>query len=45
MAECVECGNRIFKRRIVYVCLKCGRVNSVKERPFLEKRPGDEKKE
>lgn len=45
MATCIECGGQTFKRRIVYICLSCGRVNSMKEKALLENHRGSAKRE
>lgn len=46
MGVCIECGAQHFKRRTVFVCLECGRVNSVKDGSIAEeRRPGSGKKE
>ena len=45
MAKCIECGGEVFRRRIVYICLGCGRVNTMKEKVFMENHRGNAKKE
>lgn len=45
MATCIECGGQTFKRRIVYICLSCGRVNSMKAKALLENHRGNAKRE
>jgi len=45
MGKCIECGHETFQRRIVYICLTCGRVNSIKEKALLKNYRGSAKRD